>query len=72
MPQTSHPTPGPCAALFHGALTPASVAVLAAHPERLNPFSEDEREGEFAKHLTGAEVLADADGQLAANAARAG
>jgi hypothetical protein len=49
---------GPCAAVFHGVLTPASVHVLAAHPARLDPFTEEERKTEgFDGHLTGRMVL---------------
>lgn len=49
---------GPCAAVFHGVLTPASAHVLAAHPARLDPFSDEEREEEgFDGHLTGRALL---------------
>ena len=48
----------PCAAVFHGILTPASTHVLASHPERLDPFSDEEiDEDGFDGHLTGRAVL---------------
>ena len=51
---------GPCAAVFHGVLTPASAHVLASHPTRLDPFTEEERQMEgFDGHLTGRMVLQD-------------
>lgn len=48
----------PCAAVFHGFLTPASARVLASYGDRLDPFSgrEVEEEG-FGGHLTGREAL---------------
>ena len=48
----------PCAAVFHGVLTPAAAHVLAAHPSRLDPFTEQETDEEgFDAHLTGRSAL---------------
>ena len=48
----------PCAAVFHGVLTPAAAHVLAAHPSRLDPFTEHETDEEgFDAHLTGRKSL---------------
>ena len=50
----------PCACAFHGVLTPASAHTLAAHFERLDPFSEEELAAAgFSEHLTGRLVLTD-------------
>ena len=57
---------GPCAACFHGALTPASTHALAAHFDRLDPFSEEELRGAgFGGHLTGRRVLTEEIGDTA-------
>jgi hypothetical protein len=45
------------AALYHGALTPASVPRLCEDRALLAPFSEAEREGEYVDHLSGAELV---------------
>ena len=48
----------PCACAFHGVLTPASAHTLAAHFERLDPFSREELAAAgFSEHLTGRLVL---------------
>jgi hypothetical protein len=48
----------PCACAFHGVLTPASAHTLAAHFDRLDPFSEEELVAAgFSEHLTGRLVL---------------
>jgi hypothetical protein len=48
----------PCACAFHGVLTPASAHTLAAHFDRLDPFSEEELVANgFSEHLTGRLVL---------------
>ena len=48
----------PCACAFHGVLTPASAHTLAAHFDRLDPFSEEELVASgFSEHLTGRLVL---------------
>ena len=48
----------PCACAFHGVLTPASAHTLAAHFERLDPFSREELVAAgFSEHLTGRLVL---------------
>ena len=48
----------PCAAVFHGVLTPAAAHVLAAHPSRLDPFTDRETDEEgFDAHLTGRSAL---------------
>ena len=50
----------PCAANFHGVLTPASMHTLVDknHFHRLDPFSQDELESDgFGEHLTGRAVL---------------
>jgi hypothetical protein len=48
----------PCAAVFHGVLTPAAAHVLAAHPSRLDPFTDQETDEEgFDAHLTGRSAL---------------
>ena len=47
-----------CACAFHGVLTPASAHTLAAHFERLDPFSREELTAAgFSEHLTGRLVL---------------
>ena len=44
--------------MFHGVLTPAAAHVLAAHPSRLDPFTDRETEEEgFDAHLTGRSAL---------------
>ena len=50
----------PCACAFHGVLTPASAHTLAAHFDRLDPFSEEELvKAGFSEHLTGRLLLTD-------------
>ena len=48
----------PSAALYHGALSPASVRRLCEDvAASRDPFTEDERAGEYSNHLTALELV---------------
>mmetsp|Transcript_30281 Transcript_30281/g.85590 ORF Transcript_30281/g.85590 Transcript_30281/m.85590 type:complete len:344 (+) Transcript_30281:1353-2384(+) len=50
---------GPSAALYHGALNPAAVHRLCVDAASRDPFTEDERAGEYAGHLTALDLVKD-------------
>jgi hypothetical protein len=49
----------PCAALFHGALTPAAIPRLCVDRAAWQPFTEEELSGDYAQHLTAGQLLAE-------------